>query len=180
MLREFRPAFLFLGKFLGIYLAGNVLYGWYIESYDSRRADAVTRLATEQTSWVLNAFGEHTSCTLDTTRPTVSLENAGDRVLNVYEGCNGINVMIVFAAFVVAFGGPPRYLVWFLLAGVVVIHLANIGRISLLYHTALSFRAYFYYVHKYFFTAILYLIVFILWAIWIFKFNNVVSRQHRS
>jgi len=179
MIKEFKPAFLFIARFLGIYLVGNVLYGLYVESY-KQSPDWLTHAVTQQTSLFLNACGEQTTADVNHYGPTVFLNAAGDTVLNVYEGCNGINVMIVFVAFVVAFGGPVKAMPWFLLLGLIILHLANIGRISLLYVTALRFEEYFYYIHKYFFTAILYIIVFSLWALWIFKFNDFASRGKKQ
>ena len=80
--------------------------------------------------------------------------------------------MIVFVAFLVAFGGQRKKLSWFLPAGMVIIHLSNIARIALLYFVAVGYQHYFYYVHKYVFTAAIYVIVFLLWVIWVVKING--------
>lgn len=179
MLREFKPAFFFLGKFLGLYLIGNLLYGFYVESYN-HQADFITENVTHQTSFFLNVCGENTSSNLNLNTPTVSL-NAGDEsILSVYEGCNGVNVMIVFIAFVIAFGGPLRSMIWFSVVGLLILQATNIARIALLYYTAIQYEEYFYYVHKYFFTAILYLIVFSLWSVWIVQFNVKPARKSKS
>jgi len=170
MLKEFKPAFFFLFKFLGIYLVGNILYGFYVESYGDK-PDAATMSVTAQTGEVLRWCGESITLREHPGRPTVSLEESGHRVVSVYEGCNGVNVMIVFLAFMIAFGGPLKSLVGFSIVGLLIIHLANIGRIFLLYFTAQLYRQYFYYMHKYFFTAILYVIVLALWAVWVYYFN---------
>lgn len=179
MLKEFKPAFLFLARFLGIYILGNLLYGFYIESYRPH-PDWLTHEATQQTSIFLRWCGQQTSADINLYGPTVFLKASGETVLNVFEGCNGLNVMIVFLAFVIAFGGPRKKMAWFIGAGLLILHLANIGRISLLYVTARQFQDYFYYIHKYFFTAILYVIVFSLWALWIFKFNDSATRGKKQ
>jgi len=92
--------------------------------------------------------------------PTVLLSNDVKVILSVYEGCNGINVMIVFVAFLAAFGGSLKKMSWFLPAGIILIHLSNLARIILLYFVAVGYRHYFYYVHKYIFTAVIYMMVF--------------------
>ena len=171
LLKEFKPALVFLGKFLVLYFAGNILYGLYIESYGDR-PDAITRVVTAQTSGLLNAAGGDTDFDDVAGAPKVALMQAGDVVLNVFEGCNGINVMIVFVAFLFAFGGPFKTLAVFLPAGLFVIHLFNLLRIGLLFHLALTDSRQFYYYHKYFFTATLYLVVFGLWALWVIRFNE--------
>lgn len=168
--QEFKPAFLFVGKFLGLYLVGNILYGIYIESFDNR-VDSLTYEVTEQTAGFLGWCGEDVTVQQSTQRPTVSLLNSSQKVISVFEGCNGVNVMIVFVSFMIAFGGPGKALYLYTFLGLVLIHLVNIGRVSLLYYTAKEYRDYFYYLHKYFFTAILYGVVFMMWAFWIYKFN---------
>lgn len=179
MFKEFKPAFLFLARFLGIYIAGNLIYGLYIESLGPH-PDWLTSTATHQTSLFLNWCGEQTSADVNPYGPTVFLNIPGDTVLNVFEGCNGLNVMIVFVAFIVAFGGRRKAMWWFVPSGLLIIHLANIARIALLYVTALQYEDYFYYIHKYFFTAILYVIVFCLWGLWIFKFNDRVGADKQA
>lgn len=166
LLKDFKPALLFLGKFLGIYLVGNVLYGIYISHYNPK-ADPVSRVVTSQTSACLNLAGENTTYQQHPFKNSVELLQNGNTVLSVFEGCNGLNVMIIFVAFVVAFNGPVSRMLWFIPAGLIVIHLVNLGRIGLLYFVAQEYEQYFYYVHKYFFTAILYLVVFALWAAWV-------------
>jgi exosortase family protein XrtF len=170
LLKEFKPALLFLGKFLAIYFVGNILYGLYIESYEE--ADGVTHFVTAQTSWCLDKTGYDTALQAIQGQRKIAMKEAGDVVLFVYEGCNGVNVMIVFIAFLFAFGGPPKSLAIFLPLGLLIIHVFNLLRIGLLYHLALNNSLQFYYYHKYFFTAILYIVVFGLWALWVIRFNE--------
>jgi exosortase family protein XrtF len=177
MFNEFRPAFRFLGTFLLIYFVGNLLYGVFIESYD-REPDPVTRIVTLQSASLLRFFGYNTSVQDSFGRPTVMMKEEESLVLRVYEGCNGLNVMIVFVAFLFAFKGSIRQVLWFLPFGLVVIHVANLLRVILLYYTALHHQQLFYYFHKYFFTAILYLIVFGLWALWAIKLHGKNNHSH--
>jgi hypothetical protein len=53
--KEFKPTIFFVGKFLGIYLIGNLLYGFFITSYYPT-ADPVTSWVTHQTAAILNAI----------------------------------------------------------------------------------------------------------------------------
>ena len=171
MFREFRPAFIFLGKFLGLYIVGNLLYGLYIKAYNPV-ADPVTWAVTAQTSACLNILGSQISLIQDAFKPSIGMIENEESVISVFEGCNGLNVMIIFVAFVVAFGGPRKAMLWFIPVGLLVIHIVNLLRIGLLYYTAQYYAHYFYYVHKYFFTAILYFIIFALWALWVIRYNG--------
>jgi exosortase family protein XrtF len=176
MIKEFRPALMFLAKFLAIYFLGNIIYGIYIESFNDR-PDAITRSVTRQTVITLNVLGYQTRMEDHPSNPKVRLKQNERNVLNVFEGCNGINVMIVFVAFLFAFGGPLKKMMIFLPIGLLIIHLANLLRISLLFDLALHNQKHFYYYHKYFFTATLYLIVFALWAVWVIRFNEKQDRK---
>ena len=171
MLNEFKPSLFFLGKFLAVYLAGNIIYGLWVRAV-APQADSMTKVMTEQTSLVLNTFGENTSVVASDHGPTMWLQKSSKTILNVFEGCNGINVMIVFLAFIVAFGGALKKMFWFVPAGLVCIHLFNLIRIALLYVVAQHYQRYFYYVHKYIFTAFLYLIVLMLWGLWVAKLSG--------
>jgi exosortase family protein XrtF len=174
MLKEFKPSLFFLAKFIGIYVIGNILYGLFIESYGDF-PDPVTQWVTEQTSWVLNLLGEETRAIPLTEDPIIQLVRSDFVGLNVFEGCNGINVMIVFMAFIVSFGGPLRSMAWYIPVGLLLIHIANLLRLFLLYFVNLKWEEHFYFFHKYLFTASIYVFVFALWGYWIWKFSGLVK-----
>ncbi len=175
MIKEFKPALRFLGIFVGLYLVLNLLYGWWIERYD--QADPVTVFVTNQSSALLNIFGEETHTKPKLNTRTISIYKGSRRVVNVFEGCNGLNVAIVFIAFMVAFGGDRKKILWFIPTGLLLIHLANLLRVSGLFWVSEYSQQYFYYVHKYAFTASIYLMVFVLWWIWIERINGVSIRH---
>ncbi len=167
--KENRPALKFLGLFLGVYGIGNLLYGFYIE-YNYPQVDQMTQWVSHQSSGLINGFSDvETTSVLSTSSPTTQLIENGKTILRIYEGCNGINVMIVFIAFIMSFGGLSKRGALFMSGGVVIIHVANLIRIALLFAVAKHFESWFYYVHKYIFTAALYVIVLGLWWVWVSK-----------
>lgn len=170
-IKEFKPALLFLGKFLALYLAGNVSYGLYIEACRPR-PDAVTHLVAAQASNVLEVLAYDASFGNVAGAPKVAMREGGIDILYVFEGCNGVNVMIVFIAFLFAFGGSFKALSVFVPAGLLIIHCINLLRIGQLYRLALGNSSQFYYYHKYVFTAILYVAVIGLWALWVMKVHE--------
>ncbi len=182
-MKEFIPAFRFLATFLGLYISLNLLYGWWISSYIGQ-ADWATNLVTNQTSYILNLFGEQTSTQPKSGAPTVMVVKESRTVISVFEGCNGINVMIVFLSFLFAYRGSFKSLVWFLPFGLFLIYLANLTRVVLLFYVAEYWQHYFYYVHKYLFTAVIYLVVFVLWWWWMekvsgFSFKSLISSSKK-
>jgi exosortase family protein XrtF len=168
---EFKPAIRFVLIFVGFYLAGNLIYGGYI-SYKGKEPDEITLMVAKQTAWLLRHFGDEVNAIPNPAGPTVFIKSGENTVLNIYEGCNGINVFIVFAAFIIAFRGSVRKTIRFIPLGILILYASNLVRIILLYWTAISYHRYFYYVHKYIFTGVLYVVVFVLWIIWVNQFNG--------
>ena len=70
-----------------------------------------------------------------------------------------------------AFGPVSNRMYWFIPLGLLVIHLVNLARISLLYFVSIRYPRYMYFAHKYFFTAVLYAAVFMLWVWWVRKYS---------
>jgi exosortase family protein XrtF len=176
--KEFKPTIYFLIKFLGFYLAGNLLYGLYVTNFEPA-PDPITTAVTKQTALVLDQLGWSTEVIPQIIRPTVTIMHQQKAIVAVYEGCNGINVMIIFLAFVVAFGPIRKSMIWFVLAGLIIIHISNLVRIGLLFLVALYKPHYLYFSHKYFFTAFIYGFVLVLWMIWVKYFSRKKSHaQH--
>jgi len=167
-IREFKPTILFLAKFIAIYVVANLVYGFYVSAYWPG-PDRITSEVSRQTSIALNLYGWETHIKDSTTKPVTVLSNTNQPVLHIYEGCNGVNVMIIFVAFLVAFGPMRRAMLWFIPVGLTVIHLFNLFRVGLLYWVALYRPDFMYLLHKYFFTAVLYIVVFLLWIVWVRK-----------
>lgn len=168
---EFRPTIFFLLRFVGLYVLTNVLYGVYITAYKPK-PDPVTHIVTVQTAAVLRAAGWEVTAEDHYSQPITNLMFEEQEILAVYEGCNGVNTMLMFLAFVVAFGPWRRPMLWFIPMGMVVIHLMNLLRISLLFFVSRTMPDAMYFVHKYLFTAFLYAVIFVLWIIWIRKFTR--------
>lgn len=170
LFQEFKPTIYFLLRFLGLFVVSNVIYGLFISTYGTA-PDPVTEWVTNQAAIVLNIFGWDVSTLSHAVQPTTSLRYAGKNIVAIYEGCNGVNIYIIFIAFLVAIGPFSGKLVWFSLLGAVIIHISNVFRIVLLFQVTIQMPKYVYFVHKYLFTAIIYGVVFLLWFWWL-KMNR--------
>jgi exosortase family protein XrtF len=166
MLKEYREAIIFLSKYVILYLVLNTLYAYYI-SYYTPEADPLTVLVTRHTEGLLSVFDGEVDSYVISGSANVPLIKNGDTVMTVYEGCNSLNVMIVFVAFIIAFRGPFKLFVRYLLLGLLAVYLINLVRLVGLYGVALYFPRSFYFFHKFFFTGIIYLVVFMIWFFWV-------------
>jgi exosortase family protein XrtF len=166
LFQENKTAFFFIVKFVGLYLVLNTLYGFYIEFFNPL-SDPVTITITTQVASVLSLFHSSIQVIPDPLSPYVILQKDFQPVVNVFEGCNGLNVMIVYISFLFAFKGPFKSGVIFLLLGLVSIYLMNLIRVTLLFEIAYFYPDRLYFFHKYLFTGIIYLVVFVIWFFWI-------------
>lgn len=168
---ELKPSFLFLGKFLGFYLIANFLYGWWVTSYGSA-PDPLTVLTTRQATFILDLAGYAVSHAPHPTRPAERIWLDGHAILSVYEGCNGMNVWIIFTGFILAFTGLSRPALIFWGIGTIIIYWVNQLRILLLFFISLAYPQSLYFFHKYFFTAGIYAVVFVLWYYWMTRYGK--------
>lgn len=169
--QDFKPSILFLGKFVGLYLLLNVAYGFYLNAYDTE-ADPMTRVVTYQAADIIDLYESKIETGPKEDLKSIYIFHEGNAILSVYEGCNGLNVMIIFLSFMVAYNRPKKAWLWFIPLGLIIVHFANLLRIILLYHVTISFPDALYFTHKYLFTAFIFLAVIALWAFWILKIDG--------
>ena len=170
LLTEYKPAILFLARFLGVYIIGNILYGLYIVSFDI--ADPVTQLVSDHTVGLLRLFGQDVTSLLAINRPTTILQLEGMGVIEVYEGCNAINVSILFVAFQIAYKGSLKNTIVFSIFGLISIYIFNLLRLAGLFYVALYFPDQMFLMHKFVFTGVIYAFIFGLWYLWVTKFSK--------
>lgn len=176
-LQQYRPFFIFLIKFFGVYIILTVIYQLYLNGFDTRlfEVDGFTRLVATQTEIVLDLF-YHAVIADHPSQSSIQLSLNGDYLARIVEGCNALSVMILFTAFVVAFKGSVKKTVLFILAGIVVIHILNIFRIALLTMALLHYPKYGHVLHSVVFPLFIYGVVFLLWILWVNNFSSYVKK----
>jgi exosortase family protein XrtF len=165
MIKEYREAIIFLVKYIMIYVVLNTAYSYYVDHY-SPDADPLTVLVTHHTKILLSFFDPIVDYHVLKGNMNVPVTRSGDTVMMVYEGCNSINVMIVFLAFIISFKGPLRLFIRYFLLGVLAVYLINLFRLMGLYAISLHSPDNFYFFHKFFFTGVIYTVVFVIWYFW--------------
>lgn len=166
IIAENRVAFLFILKFVVLYLVLNTLYGLYIEIYYPK-ADPITSIVTTHTKVFLQTMYDDLSVEEVSGKPFVTILSNGIPILDVFEGCNAVNVVIVFTVFVVAFGGRVKRMYLFLACGIILLYVVNVLRVSMLFWIALNRPESMYFFHKFLFTAVIYVFVVWLWFYWV-------------
>lgn len=166
-MKDQKAIIFFLLKFVGLYIVLNTVYALWTSSYEPL-PDPMTKLVTDN-SVSLISLKEKNVTVGEPVNPNVPVINNGTTVIEVFEGCNGINVMIVFLSFVIAFTGSLKKTFWFIVVGLALIYIANLFRVSLLYFVSKYYHDSLYFFHKYLFTGLLYILVFVLWYFWVTK-----------
>jgi exosortase family protein XrtF len=166
-LEKFKPTLSFLIRFGLIYGIGSLLYSLFIAQYDPH-PDPATILVSKQMASTMTTFGQDVTLYDVDDDPYVGVMYKGEYSVSVFEGCNGLAVMILFIAFVVAFrGNNVKALVWFIPLGLVLIHFFNILRLGMLIIINYYYTSMFHFYHKFLFTGIIYMFVLLLWVLWV-------------
>jgi exosortase/archaeosortase family protein len=87
----------------------------------------------------------------------------GQNTLRIANACNGLELMVLYAAFLFCYPGRPARRWGFLAAGIGLILLMNILRCALLVWIFLRYRAYLDFSHHFAFTLLIYGVIFLLW-----------------
>ena len=175
---KYKPFLIFLGKFILTYLALTGIYQVYLSQFDERKleVDGLTESVARQSEYLLLLFNANAEAVKHESQPCIKLFFNGKYVARIIEGCNAISVMILFAAFVVAFSGKWKHTVLFIFGGCVLIHVLNITRISLLCSAIYHFPDYEHFLHGVIFPSFIYSVVFILWVVWVNKFSSYAKK----
>ena len=167
-MKDFKEILWVLLRFLGIWLLLFLLYQWYLNQF-SGNIDGFTKIISDQSAFLLNFTGYETVTKDFPSHETVQFYINGKVATRMVEGCNAVSVMIMFLAFVFAFYKGVKTF-YFAFAGIVLLYILNLFRIYVLNVIVVDFPVLTKPAHDYFFPAIIYGGVVILWLIWINKF----------
>lgn len=180
LFRKYQSVLRFLLLFLGSYIILSLIYGGYLalSKGDSNTSDFITQLVAEQSSAVLNTLGYNAEVIANEALPSMQLWVEGVWVGRIIEGCNAISIIILFAAFIIAFSASFKKTLVFLFAGATLIYAINIVRIAILAIALYQYPEYQEVLHTVVFPGIIYSLVFILWVVWVRNLN--LSKRNNS
>ena len=102
---------------------------------------------------------------------TIQGPNAG---IYFSDSCLGLELMLTFAAFIAILDGRVWNKIWYITLGLVIIYMLNIARITLIFMHLVNNQGNYKLAINYhdIFTYPVYIIVFIMWVIWINRYNK--------
>lgn len=139
---------------------------YYIFALYEEGVHYLTEFLANSTACILNILGHH--CL--TFGKIISDTDGVSLILD--RGCVGRNVLLVFAAFIIATPAEVKRKIIYTIAGIGVILLLNIIRIVSLMLVGQYYPEYFTFTHVYLFKYTLYAGVFLLWVLWVRKFRG--------
>jgi exosortase family protein XrtF len=152
-------------------------YATYLDQFDAKtkEVDSMTQLVAEQSKSLLQWVDSTAHTEPNPKEVGVKLFYKGQWIARIIEGCNAVSVIILFVSFVIAFRGKIKALIWFIPAGVLLIHFANISRIALLAIALYHYPNAEHLLHGVLFPFAIYGIVFLLWMVWVNRFSKLAA-----
>lgn len=167
-----KPLTRFLLKSVVLYLGWHLLWYNWIEP-DGR----LNHYLTYNTAWIsevmINAFSSDTYSLSPFSQENTYLFRNQVPVVLIEHGCNGLILMVLFAAFVIAFPGPWQQKLWYVPAGILAIYLINSLRVIGLALNQIFSKNSFEFNHKYTFTILVYGAIMLFWMVWVNRFSGI-------
>lgn len=171
---KYKSVLKFIATFLMVYAVLTFSYKFFLQysSGNTYYPDYLTNLVAKQSKEILNALDYRVQLLPHPNEASLKLIINEKYVARVIEGCNSISIIILFISFIIAFSSTFKITVLYILAGSVLIYIANLIRIVIL-----SVGLYHYpwrkdILHTVIFPAIIYGMVCLLWMVWVNRFSN--------
>lgn len=180
LLTKYKLVIRFILTFVLVYGVLSIGYKFYLDfSVGSRYyPDYMTHLVGKQTESILNGLEYRTNIVPMLEEPSLLVIVNQKSLARIIEGCNGMSVIILFVAFVIAFSDTFKRTFLFILAGSVLIYVVNLIRVVLLtiglYHYPWRSEV----MHEVIFPLAIYGMVFLLWMYWVNHFSKKVKASH--
>lgn len=171
-LLQFKPFLIFISTFFAAYILLTVLYGFYLNSFQTNDVDGITNIVGHNVDRLMRLFNCDIKIFKSVGNPYLEVWYNQKYTLRVIEGCNAVSVLILFVSFIVAFSGKFKTTLFFILFGILFIYLLNVIRIALLTILLFHFPEKEHILHGVLFPLIIYGLVFILWIVWVNKFSK--------
>ncbi|MEI6747725.1 MAG: archaeosortase/exosortase family protein [Bacteroidota bacterium] len=121
------------------------------------------KLLFDNSTWIIR----HILCLDFVTDGLKMTFTANNGYVAINSSCSGLKIFLQFIVLMVLFPGPWKHKLWYIPAGLVMIHVTNIFRIVGLAQVTVSLPQYWNFSHDYFFRPLFYVVIFIMWVIWV-------------
>lgn len=166
--KQQRQIALFLIRAVILYAGWFVSYDFFISPSGKIDNWLNYRVATDAAS-MLSIAGMPGSTVPGKAQVIVTINDV--KMVGVGNPCNGLELFVLFAGFIICFPGIIKSKIWFIPLGMIGIYLVNTMRAAVLAVIQMKAPEYLEFNHHYTFTIIVYSLIFGLWMIWVNKFS---------
>ncbi|MFV0530495.1 MAG: exosortase family protein XrtF [Flavobacteriales bacterium] len=171
-MKEYKPLIFFLLKFFITYFIITLSYDFYLKETQvfndgNSQTDPYTKEVAKEASALYNLVHRASYVKQNPYHPYEDFFIGEKRIAVINEGCNAVSVMIIMVSFIIAFGTNIISTILYLLFSLVLVHVVNIFRISLLSNIILSQSKYVKLAHDALFPGIIYGTIILICIVWI-------------
>jgi exosortase family protein XrtF len=169
--KELRPIIIFLVSSFAFYLCWDFVYFAFIEK--SSTSLWLTKHVAQSAVFFLQLFDVNTQ--MATEKVIILVNNQPCVTIRHY--CNASEFFGLFFCMVLTFPAAWKHKLWFVVLGILSIHLLNIFRVAMLALNQYYYPQYLDVNHKYIFVFIVYGLIFVMWVFWIQKFSYYAKKS---
>ena len=141
-------------------------------SYEMNRVeDRLVSIGFNQSVWVLGKISPYN---FSIKEHTIIFDSKGS--LRVYSGCSGLKQIAQFALLMILYPGPRKKKIWYIPAGIILMHVVNLIRLTGLAMVIANYPLLWDFCHDFLFKILFYAVIFALWVLWV----EVISTQKKS
>lgn len=142
---------------------------WLVRSVASSTALVLNLTESQDRFSVVHARRRHEKDHDRWETHSVLFRNGDRKVLGIYPPCNGLELMVLAAGFIICFQGSVRRKVLYVVYALAGVFILNVIRCWLLTKIGLYYPMHFDFVHKYLFNIAAYAFIFLLWVSYVPK-----------
>lgn len=162
----------FLKKALVIFIVWKLLYHLVLFPY--RFPDKqLTEITAHSTAFTYRNIFDNPNVTFGTryvnVYSSITLKIGGKKAIGIADGCNGLELFVLYVGFLACFTGNVKRMLMFLVVGLAVIFVLNILRCTFLAWLYLHKYSISDLAHHYIFKIIIYAVIFYIWILYLKK-----------
>ncbi|MGB0524947.1 MAG: exosortase family protein XrtF [Flammeovirgaceae bacterium] len=173
-LNKLTPFHWFLIKAVGLYVIWIAVCEPLLIKENGEGLNGLITVETARVaSWVIDALPYDSTIDELPGQEGAYLLIDGRKVVFIADPCNALVIIALYVGFIIAYPGPLKTKIAFIIGGSIIVFLLNVLRVIALafnqiYHaSSLEFN------HKYTFTFMVYAVVFAMWMVWANKYSSV-------
>ena len=155
------PAGRFVARYVAVLSAGFLVLA--LRPVNDHVVNPYTTFVANESALALNLFGEHA-------RVAGQVLTSSRFSVTIFNGCNGLEAILIFVSGVIAFPAPWRRKRLGVLLGFIAIQVFNVIRVVSLFYIGVFEPAWFNVSHVFIWQSLVIVFVVVLWLVWVLRY----------